>query len=134
MRIADWPIERIRSLWVGAMVYLAALIVLGVTLNGTPHAAGGPRARQEERPLTPAEQARGDSLMDSLRVVFHNYAHSAEGQSTAVMLGQAIKEVGATGRKIMLIVLTIALSPLLIVAGITIAWYRARSVPRSAGA
>jgi hypothetical protein len=43
MRIADWPIERVRWLWVGVTVYLATLIVFAVTLRGSHQAASQQR-------------------------------------------------------------------------------------------
>jgi hypothetical protein len=73
MRIADWPVERIRLLWILVMVYLAALILFTVTRGN--HQDGGQQGVTQfwgselDRPLTPGEQARGDSLMDSMRIV-----------------------------------------------------------------
>ena len=142
MNLARWSPRTVLWLWTGVLACYAVVITVGVLRiqkerRALAHAIDlGVAAMQDtDSSLSPAQLARRDSLVDSLRQLGQTFIESPEGQAIVAGVLGALTETSREATRSIVIAFILFLSPALIMLLLTVTWWRRRrAILRSAGA
>ena len=137
MTIASWSPRTVVWLWIGMLSCYAILIAAGPVQERARRASEPPMdiglvpAETTQTTLSPAQVARRDSLVDSLKRLGRSFLDSREGQATVRSLTTALTEATEGA----LLALALLLTPVVVLLIITLVWFvRRQGVVRRAGA
>jgi len=129
MTIASWSPRTIVWLWIGLLGCYAILIAAGAIqerrarrLSGPSMDIGSVAAETTHTTLSPAQIARRDSLVDSLKRLGRFFLDSRQGQATVRSLTAALSH--ATNG--LVLALALLLTPVVVLFIITIVWFTGR--------
>src|SRR5437879_3382649 len=137
MTIAHWSTRTIVWLWIGMLSCYAILIAAGAVQQRRARGASEPSMdislvpAETTQTLSPAQVARRDSLVDSLKRLGRSFLGSREGQATVRSITTGLAE--ATNG--LVLALALLLTPVVVWLIITLVWFtRRQAAVRRAGA
>jgi len=142
MTIARWSPRTILWLWIGVLACYAVVMVAGSLKIQRERRAfadsiamPAASAQGGDRLPTPAQPARRDSLVDSLKRLGESFLYSAEGQRVASGIVGALTRTSREAPRRLAVGFAIFLAPALVMLLITLVWLaRRRATLRRAGA
>ena len=141
LSIAAWSTRRILWLWAAVIAGYGTFITVGAVKMQRERRAFEQAWDLSTAPvdslqvrLTPAQVALRDSLVDSLRRIWHSYEDSPEGRGLAASLRAGLERALPSTGQLITITATF-FAPFVAMLVLTLVWFRKRrALLRSAGA
>ena len=142
MALRDWPVRRMQRLWVGTAVLYGLFFLAGPVQNYrerriVERQQAEDRAREDSAwaAMSPAQQAKADSLKDSLRVMLGGLRQAFESAASTPEFRQSVAAFGDGLWRAVVIAYALILTPALILAVLTgVWWVQRRGISAEVGA